>query len=98
MQCSLWRDGYNDIGTSSHEHTLIRLQVIDEVRPNPAGVPSLGPFIAEAFQRRDWAEFAHRAALFIYTSGTTGAPKGAAHGRRHCACRDSTSTFYSNIY
>lgn len=53
-------------------------QVLDTVTPHASGnASSLGHFIAEAFQRRDWTGFAEKAALFIYTSGTTGAPKGA---------------------
>ena len=50
--------------------------MLETVRPHSVGVPSLGPFIAEAFRDRDWAASEQKAALFIYTSGTTGAPKG----------------------
>ena len=48
---------------------------MDTLTPRAEGnAPSLGPFIAEAFERQDSSSADHKAALFIYTSGTTGAP------------------------
>jgi acyl-coenzyme A synthetase/AMP-(fatty) acid ligase len=65
------------------------VQVLDALTPRAdSDAPSLAPFIAEAFERRDNSNCDHRAALFIYTSGTTGAPKGKGPCCPFTLCHD----------